>query len=171
MSKLNIQSYMKEIEEPSNGIIELVNELVEHYCKQLDECIDEVKELLKNKDDLTIDQLNYYIAYIPVLLYSISDAIQDLGISGDIAKTQKKETFSEEYLNAQVSTVMAKTSVATQNTKAHTMIEDAYVRAYKKTQNRMEMAQLLHGSLKKILQWRIAELEVTRTNTISNNIL
>ena len=51
------------------------------------------------------------------------------------------------------------------------MMEDVFNRVYKKIETRIDMATMLHGSLKKILNWRISELEVTRTNTFSNNLL
>ena len=73
-----------------------------------------MKELLKNKDDLTIEQLNYYISYIPVLLYDVTTRIQDLGIKSDAAKMQRREVFNTTYQELEHGTVQHKTSVSQQ---------------------------------------------------------
>ena len=162
------------VDEFDNGlddVIDTVNIIAKEYTDQLDECIDEVKDLLKNKDDLTIEQLNYYISYIPVLLYSITDKMQDLGVKNDAAKMQRKQMFNEIYNKQEHGTVAQRTAIAQMGSNSEQMIEDVFNRVYKKCEDKIEVAKLLHGSLKKILQWRISELEVTRTNIINSNLL
>ena len=38
------------------------------------------------------------------------------------------------------------------------------LRAYKECENKIEIATMLHSSLKKVQSWKTAELEITRTN-------
>ena len=162
---------ISEFDEQMNDVLETVNTIAITYTKQLDNCIEEVKELLKNKDDLTIEQLNYYISYIPVLLYELTDKIQDLGVKTDAARMQRKQMFNEIYDKQEHGTVAQKTAVAQMGSNSEQMIEDVFTRVYKKCEDKVEMATMLHGSLKKILQWRVSELEVTRTNIINSNLL
>lgn len=165
------KEYLNDFNSQTDDIIETANRIAVVYTEELDECIEEVNDLLKNKDDLTIDQLNYYISIIPIYLYRLTDTIQDLGVKTDAAKMQRKNQYNKTYQEQEHGTVPQKTSVAQQSCEDEQMIEDIYVRVYKKCENKIEMATMLHGSLKKILQWRVTELEVTRTNTFNSNIL
>jgi hypothetical protein len=163
--------YLKEFSKECDDIIDTVDSIAINYTSALDMCIDEVKDLIKNKDDLTIDQINFYIIQIPILLYELHDKIQNLGVKGDAAKMQRKNQYNKAYQEQEHGTVAQKTSIAQDACQDEQMIEDIFSRVYKKCENKIEMATMLHGSLKKILQWRVSELEVTRTNTFSNNIL
>ena len=97
--------------------------------------------------------------------------MQDLGIKSDAAKMERKNQYNKAYQEQTHGTVAQKTSVAQDACQDEQMIEDIFNRVYKKCENRIDVASMLHGSLKKILQWRISELEVTRTNVYSNNTL
>lgn len=151
----------------ADPLVEAVDDVVEKFGSDLDDVIAELEDALSNKDDLTIDQLNYYIAYIPIILYRISDTIGDLGVWNDVAKQDRRNKYNEAMLSSTQNTVSQRTSDAQARVASEQMLEDIYNRAYKKLQHRMEYAELLHGSLKKILNYRISELEVTRTNTFN----
>lgn len=165
--KLKLNKFDTEM----NDVLDTVNTICSKYTVQLDNCLEEVKELLANKDDLTIEQLNYYISILPIYLYELTDKMQDLGVKSDAAKMQRKQVFSEIYDEQTHGTVAQKTAVAQMGSVDEQMIEDIFARVYKKCEQRIEMASMLHGSLKKILQWRVSELEVTRTNTFNTNTL
>lgn len=167
MGKLRITN----IAELANPIISATDELVEQYGGQLDSLITEISTLLNNKDDLTIEQLNYYIAEIPILLYGISNEINDLGVCTDLCKTQRRNKYNATMLSSTEGTVSQRTSHAQASVEEEQLMEDIYSRAYKKLQHRMEHAESLHNALKKILNYRISELEVTRQNIIHTNRL
>lgn len=175
MSKLNISNSVSpdesrvrtlknEVEVSSSTLLRVVDQLTKKYCKELDNAIDEISNLLKNKDELTVDDLNYYIAYLPILMYYAGNAVEDLGIEGDTAKAIKQEAFNSAYLEVEEKTVQAKTSAAQQLVISEQLVENAFLRAYKKAKSRIEFATTLHSSLKKVLQWKISELEVTGYN-------
>ena len=87
------KEYLNDFNSQTDDIIETANKIAVVYTEELDECIEEVNDLLKNKDDLTIDQLNYYISIIPIYLYRLTDTIQDLGVKTDAAKMQRKNQY------------------------------------------------------------------------------
>ena len=60
-----IEKFNSETED----IISTVNSITNKFTNQLDECIKEVKELLNSGDEISPEQLNYYVSLIPVLLY------------------------------------------------------------------------------------------------------
>lgn len=164
-------NYLNEFDSECDEIIDTVDRIAITYTKELDKCIEEVQDLIKNKDDLTIEQINFYITMIPVLLYDLHDKMQNLGVKGDAAKMQRKNQYNKAYQEQENGTVAQKTSVAQEACKDEQMIEDIFSRVYKKCENKIDIATMLHGSLKKILQWRVSELEVTRTNIFSNGML
>lgn len=164
-------NYLNQFDSECDEIIDTVDRIAITYTKELDKCIEEVQDLIKNKDDLTIEQINFYITMIPVLLYDLHDKMQNLGVKGDAAKMQRKNQYNKAYQEQENGTVAQKTSVAQEACKDEQMIEDIFTRVYKKCENKIDIATMLHGSLKKILQWRVSELEVTRTNIFSNGML
>lgn len=159
-----VRTLKREIEQSSIPMIQIVDQLTKKYCKDLDNAIDEIQDLLKNREDLDIGKINYYIMYLPILMYYAGNAIEDLGVEGDTAKAYRQEAFNDAYLAVEEKTVQAKTSAAQQETVNEQVIENAFTRAYKKAKSRLEMANILHSALKKVLQWKISELEVTGNN-------
>lgn len=155
----------------ADPIIQATDELVERYGGALDNLVREIKTLINNKDDLTIEQLNYYIAEIPIMLYGISNEINDLGVCADLSKTQRRSKYNATMLASTEGTVSQRTAHAQTSVEEEQLMEDIYSRAYKKLQHRMEQAESLHNALKKILNYRISELEVTRQNIIHTNRL
>ena len=175
MSKLSLQSAISpdeskvrtlkhDVEVSSETLLKVVDQLTKKYCKDLDNAIDEISDLLKNRDELHIEDINYYISYLPILMYYAGNAVEDLGIEGDTAKVLRQEAFNNAYLEVEEKTVQAKTSAAQQLVISEQLVENAFARAYKKAKNRIEVANTLHSSLKKVLQWKISELEVTGYN-------
>ena len=152
------------VESNSKIVKDIADQLVKKYCRDLDNAIDEIKELLKDKDNIEVSKLNYYISYLPILMYYSGNGLEDLGINSDLAKTTRQDAFNEAYLKAGEGTIPEKTSIAQRAVISESVVEKAFDRAYKKVKSRLEYASTLHGSLKKVLQWKISELEVTRTN-------
>lgn len=151
----------KDVEVSSASVLKIVDQLVKKYCRDLDTVVKEVEDLLRNKEELLVEDLRYYISYLPTQLYFANNALEDLGVEGDVAKAIRAEAFNEAYLNSVEGTVKAKTSDAQKLVVNEQLIEDVFVRAYKKAKARIDHALTLHSALKKILQWKITELEVT----------
>ena len=86
-----IEKFNSETED----IISTVNSITNKFTNQLDECIKEVKELLNSGDEISPEQLNYYVSLIPVLLYDLTGRITELGVKSDAAKMQRKQVFND----------------------------------------------------------------------------
>lgn len=145
----------------------VVNYLCNEQTKELDDCLQAVRTLLKNPDDITIDQLNYYLMYIPILLYDISQKVQVLGVKSSMAKIERKTKFNEVYMNLKKGTVSHKTAISQNQSIDEQLIEDIYNRVYKTCEDKMEMADLLHSSLKKVHNSKIDEIGITNNNPFS----
>nr|DAZ44600.1 MAG TPA: hypothetical protein [Caudoviricetes sp.] len=147
-------------------VIDTVNNITSSYTSELDKCINEIQVLLSNEEDISPQQLNYYITILPILLYDITGKITELGIKSDAAKMQRRTVFNEAYLEQTQGTVSKKTSVAQNQSMNEQFVEDVMLRAYKECASKIEIATMLHSSLKKVQSWKTSELEITRNNIL-----
>lgn len=147
-------------------VIDAVNNITSSYTSELDKCINEIQVLLSNEEDISPQQLNYYITILPILLYDITGKITELGIKSDAAKMQRRTVFNEAYLEQTQGTVSKKTSVAQNQSMNEQFVEDVMLRAYKECASKIEIATMLHSSLKKVQSWKTSELEITRNNIL-----
>lgn len=155
---------IKTFDQNTVDIIDTVNTITKSYTGELDKCINEVRQLLSTGEDISPDTLNYYITLIPVLLYGLTDRITQLGIKSDAAKMERKKTFNDTYINTKDGTVTEKTAIAQNMAMDDQFVEDIMLRAYKECADKIEIATMLHSSLKKVQNWRTSELEITRNN-------
>ena len=165
MSKLDI---IKEFNKQCGDVVNTALTISKKYTSTLDDCIYEVKELLQNTSTLSNDDLEKYIALLPVLMYELIDKMQVLGVRVDAAKTQKKTRFNTAYMHSDESTVAAKTSDAQLMVEEEQFIEDIYIRVYKQCETKLDIADMLHSSLKKLMNLRLNEFNVTRNNMMAN---
>ena len=148
-------------ENNADVITRVVDSIVDRYCHELDEAVDDVYRLLHSSREISVADLNYYIALLPTHMYYVGNALENIGIQGDSAAAIRRERFDKAYLQVEGKTINDKQSAANQLVINETLIEQAFSRAYKKTRSRLDYADSLLNSLKKILQWRMSEMEVT----------
>ena len=165
MGKLDL---VKQFNHQCDDIVNTALTVSEKYTSYLDDCIYEVRELLQNTSTISNEDLEKYIALIPVLMYELIDKMQVLGVRVDAAKTQKKNNFNTAYMDSVETTVAAKTSDAQLQVENEQFIEDIYIRVYKQCEKKLDTAEMLHSSLKKLINWRLSEFAVTRNNMIAN---
>ena len=109
MGKLDL---VKQFNRQCDDVVDTALTISEKYTGCLDDCIYNVKELLQNTATISNEDLEKYIALIPVLMYELIDKMQVLAVRVDAAKTQKKTEFNKAYITSEENTVAAKTSSA-----------------------------------------------------------
>lgn len=157
---------MQKLDTDTLDIIDTVKNITSSYTSELDKCINEIQTLLSNEEDIPPQQLNYYISVLPILLYDITGKITELGIKSDAAKMQRRTVFNDAYIEQTQGTVSKKTSIAQNQSMNEQFVEDVMLRAYKECASKIEIATMLHSSLKKVQSWKTSELEITRNNII-----
>ena len=165
MGKLDL---VKQFNRQCDDVVDTALTISEKYTACLDDCIYNVKELLQNTATISNEDLEKYIALIPVLMYELIDKMQVLAVRVDAAKTQKKTEFNKAYITSEENTVAAKTSSEQLQVEDEQFIEDIYIRVYKHCEKKLDTAEMLHSSLKKLMNWRLNEFDVTRNNMIAN---
>lgn len=157
---------IQKLDADTIDIIDTVNNITKNYTSELDKCINEMQALLSNEEDISPQQLNYYISLLPVLLYDLTGKVTELGIKSDAAKMQRRTVFNDAYVQQTQGTVSQKTSVAQNQSMNEQFVEDIMLRAYKECENKIDIATMLHSSLKKVQSWKTSELEITRNNIL-----
>lgn len=164
-----IESVQAKADNHGEIIVKVVDELVQPITQSLDAMITDIKNNVIPNRDIVADELNYYIANLPIEMFFVSDKMEDIGIKSDVSTMLRKEKYNKFYELAS-GTIKDKEADVERRILADTLIEKAHKRAYKKVQNKLDQAENILTSLKKILQWRISELEVTGQNTNTSNL-
>lgn len=148
-------------------IVDTAYKIEDRYTDEANKCIDKITTLMENTKELSNEDLMYYIVEIPVIIYNLTDIIQELSVKTDTAKMQRKHKYNNTYLTQETGTVAHKTSIAQQACQDEQFIEDIFSKVYKQCERKIEVLEMLHASLKKILNWRESEMELTRNNMLS----
>lgn len=143
----------------------VVDEVVKKATKQLDELISEIQGILKDVQSISLEDLNYYITYLPTVMYFTTDRAEVVGIKMDSSSAIRKEKYDELYVLAIGKTIPDKESETRKLVMNETVIETAYKRAYKKVQSKLEHADKVLASLKRVHQFRLNDIELTNYNS------
>lgn len=151
------------VEEESEALNNLVDSIVNKYSKDLERCIERVRDLLKESDKISNEELEKIVMEIPVHMYFAVEGLEKLGIEGDNAKAMRKEIFNGVYIDTP-GTIEDKTKAAELATMSEYYVEVAYQRAYKKLKEKIQKAEHVFTGAKKVLDKRTNELFLTKTD-------
>ena len=162
------ESIMKKVDNISDTIKEISDKLVTKYCDDLDDLMIDIKSILTN-DTMTDSYLETAILDLANTLYFTGSAQEDLGIKEDICKAIRQEVYSKAREQATGKTVADKTAQAELIAQAETMTLAIYSRAYKKVKLRMDAGYEMLNSLKKVMNKRITEMELSNSRYINHS--
>lgn len=153
------------VETNSSQLDEIVNEIIEPYVKDLDEYVLFIKDCLQNgeKPPTTVE-LEDFCMNLSTFIYFAGGLCEQLGIRDDIAKAVYKEVYNTSRSVQTAGTIADKDTLASLQSQEEALISSAYTRAYKTVKGKVENAQELLGSCKKVLSHRITEEELTNFN-------
>lgn len=163
------ESIMQKVDNISDTIKEISNELVIRYCKDLDDLMSVIQDELQNNGEITDGELEFHILDLANILYFTGSAQEDLGIKEDTCKAIRQEVYSKAREQATGKTVADKTAQAELIAQAETMTLAIYSRAYKKVKLRMDAGYEMLNSLKKVMNKRITEMELSNSRYINHS--
>lgn len=165
-----LDSSHQQIDNESVYIDELVDSIVQSVCKDLDDYVKYVQQLLDANDSapITNEELDDMIMTIPTHLYFIGDKQESLGIREDIAKITETERYNQLMLDTD-GAVAIKQATAKLYTQEEALMSVVYQRVTKKIKYRTDYAMELLQSCKKVLSRRMTELELSRLVPNKNN--
>ena len=161
---LNVEEIIgkvNRVDENGQKVDVIVNQIVNTFCKELDEFIAKIYTLISDKSvDVPDVDIEYMIMQLPCLMYFASDKLEQLGIREDIARGLEKEKYNNILLNTE-GKVLEKESAAEIGCQEEALITSINSRAYRKIKARLEYASNTLESLKKVLTNRISNKELT----------
>lgn len=161
---VNKVSHIKlHIEDNSVKIEDIVTDIIQPYVKDLDAYVLFIKDVLKDGNNPpTVSELEDFCMNLSTFIYFASGMQEQLGIRDDIAKAVYKNTFNETRDNENKGTVADKNSIAELASQQELIVSVCYTRAYRIVKVKVEAAQELLASCKKVISRRIAEMELTK---------
>lgn len=160
-------SYQKEVrkkvEDNARELDKIVREIISPYCKDLDKYVAFIKDCLKDGENPpTTQELEDFCMNLSTYIYFAGGMTEYLGIRDDIAKAVYKEMYHESRNSLTKGTVADKDSIAELQSQEEAIVSAAYTRSYKIMKSKIENAQELLQSCKKVLTHRIQQEELTR---------
>lgn len=157
-----VSNTKQEVITSSKMVIEIVNGLVSQYNSDLDDYIDGISDVILNSSErLTDYDIERMVLKLPLFIYYAGSGLEDLGAQTDVAKAKRAEMFNDAFINAN-GTINDKNSQAEQLVLNETIVEVAFGRAYKKLKSKLDTAARLHDSVKKIMNKRQSDNELSR---------
>lgn len=151
------------VEENAKVIDGLVAQIITPYTKDLDNYVDFVRSCLKDGEHpLTDSELEDISNNMATYIYYASGMCEQLGVRDDISKALYKETYNNARLDLDRGTVDDKNTIAESKSQQEQLVSICYNRAYRTLKAKVDAAQELLGSVKKVLTKRISDAQLTR---------
>ena len=163
------EEIMENVDSVSETIRKISDKLLRKYCIDLDFEMKKIGNILLYSQTLSDTELEFEILNLANILYYTGSAQEDLGIKEDTCKAIRQEVYSKAREQATGKTVADKTAQAELISQAETMTLAIYSRAYKKVKLRMDAGYEMLNSLKKVMNKRITEMELSNSRYINHS--
>lgn len=152
--KLHVDSNAKIVDS-------IVADIIQPYCKDLDAYVTFIKDCLKDGEKPpTTSELEDFCMNLSAYIYFAGGMCENLGIKDDISKAIWKETYNnarDDYKGT-IADKDAKAELASQQEQ---LTNICFNRAYKTMKAKVDAAQKLLESAKKVLTHRMQEEQLT----------
>lgn len=156
------------VEDNSQIVDKIVDDIIKPYVTDLDNYVKFIASCLKDGEKPPTDyELEDFCMNLSAYIYFAGGMCEQLGVRDDIAKAVYKETYNTVRDNTTGGTVSDKDTTAELGARQEQIISVCYTRAYKTVKSKVENAQELLSSCKKVLSRRMQEVELTK---MSNNV-
>lgn len=157
-----IKKIRLHIEDNSKIIEDIVQSIIRPYCSDLDEYVLFIKDCLKDGENPPTDsELDDFCMNLSTYIYFAGGLCEQLGIRDDISKAVWKETYNLHRSDIERGTVADKDSAAELKSQQEQLTNICYNRAYKVMKSKVENAQELLQSCKKVISRRMQEQALT----------
>ena len=151
------------VENSSEQMDRIVDSIISQYVEELDDYVAQIDDRLCDKANPPTDaDLDKFCMNLGTLIYFAGSMSERLGIRNDIAKAVYKETYNNARDNLVKGTVQDKNSLAELSAQQEQLVSVAYDRAYRIVKSKVENAQELLNSCKKVISRRMQEQQLTQ---------
>ena len=158
---------INEINNKTVNISSITKTLVTEACSELDDEMTYIRQTLINKT-LDDELLSSYILELANILYFVGERMEDVGIKEDMCKSIRTELFNK-LRDSVTGTKADKDSVAESGVQTETQVLSIYNHAYKAIKLKYDAGYEMLNSLKKVMNKRISELELSNSKYIGGS--
>lgn len=157
-----VKEIITRVENNSVQMDEIVNEIISTYIDDLDKYVAHIDSRLCEKDNPPTDaELDKFCLNLSSLIYFASGMSEQLGIRDDIAKATYKEMYNTTRDSTEKGTVQDKNTLAELASQQEQLVSVCYTRAYRIVKAKVDSAQELLASIKKVISRRMQEQQLT----------
>ena len=157
-----IRTVQQKVDAHSKVLNDIVSEIVKPYCEDVDNYVKWINTILADgTNPPTDEELEDMCLNLSTRIYFMSEACEQLGIKDDMSKAIKNEIYNKkrDEING---TVADKDSYAELESQQEQITNICYSRAYKIVKSKVDNAQELLQSCKKVLSRRMVSLELSK---------
>lgn len=157
-----IRTVQQKVDSHSKILNDIVSEIVKPYCKDVDNYVRWINTILADgTNPPTDEELEDMCLNLSTKIYFMSEACEQLGIKDDMSKAIKNEIYNKkrDEING---TVADKDSYAELESQQEQITNICYNRAYRIIKSKVDNAQELLQSCKKVLSRRMVSLELSK---------
>lgn len=157
-----INSIRLHVEDSSQKMDEIVNDIISQYVEDLDECVSHIDTRLCDKDNPPTDiELETFCLNLSTLIYFAGGMCEQLGLRSSIATAIYKEMYNTTRNSLDKGTIDDKNTLAELASQQEQLVDIAYKSAYKIVKSKVDNAQELLSSCKKAISRRMQEISLT----------
>lgn len=163
---------VKELMKDTDNNVEYFNNVATETANKYTEVLDKLMKIIYSgvvKNDATDEQLEKYYLELTNVVYFMGDKLEQLNISGDMAKASEKEVYNKAYLSNQIkdserknkTTVAENQAVAEQESQYEAVVSSIYEHAYKMVKFKIDAAKDMINTLRKVISRRMQEQQLS----------
>ena len=160
MSEIS-KDLLDKVEANSTELDKTIDEITERYSGELDEYMKFIRNILKDdKQPPTDAELDDFAMNLSTLIYYTSVGAERMGIRDDLSHSAYKEAYNVAR-SMQTGTVADKNTQAELDTQAERVVNIVYSKSYKILKAKVDAAQELLSSIKKVMSRRMNEASLS----------
>ena len=157
---------LDKVEENSAELDNTINDIIERYSGELDEYMLFVMGILRNDEQPPTDaELDDFALRLSSLIYFTSVGAEQMGIRDDLSSSAYKEAYNVARSMQKSGTVADKNAQAELDAMTEKVVSIVYSKAYRILKAKVESAQEVLSSVKKVMSRRMTEAELSRMQT------
>ena len=158
----DVEKVETKVETHSRQIDSIVKDIIKPYSEALDTYVAFIANCLKDgTQPPTTSELEDFCMNLSTYIYFAGGMCENLGIRDDISKALYKEAYNTARDSLVEGTVADKNTQAELQSQYEQLTNVCYARAYKTMKAKVDAAQELLSSCKKVLSHRIQEEQLT----------
>ena len=153
---------LDKVEENSAELDKTINDIIERYSGELDDYMSFVMGILRNDEQPPTDaELDDFALRLSSLIYFTSVGAEQMGIRDDLSSSAYKEAYNVARSMQKSGTVADKNAQAELDAMAEKVVSIVYSKAYRILKAKVESAQEVLSSVKKVMSRRMTEASLS----------